>query len=145
MAVSDVPVFMQGNGAPVLEERTLTDLEVTGSLPPELDGRYVRNGGNPHAGPIDHPFLGDGMVHGVRLRDGSGRVVPQPLREDAVPHRQRARRRRRRDDDRHGELEGQHPRHSVTPAGRWRWRRATSRTASTTSSRRSARSTSAGS
>ena len=43
MAVSDVPVFLQGNGAPVFEERTLTDLPVRGAIPPELDGRYVRN------------------------------------------------------------------------------------------------------
>lgn len=71
MAVSDVPVFLQGNGAPVFEERTLTDLPVRGAIPPELDGRYVRNGGNPHTGITEHPFLGDGMVHGVRLRGGS--------------------------------------------------------------------------
>ncbi len=52
------------------EERTLTDLKVTGSIPRELDGRYVRNGANPLSGFSEHPFLGDGMVHGVRLRDG---------------------------------------------------------------------------
>ena len=64
------PVFLQGNGRPVTEERTVTDLAVTGSLPAELDGRYVRNGANPLTGVADHPFFGDGMVHGVRLRDG---------------------------------------------------------------------------
>ncbi|MFC6887402.1 MULTISPECIES: carotenoid oxygenase family protein [Actinomadura] len=54
---------------PVLEERTVTDLEVTGTIPAHLDGRYARIGPNRRdAG--DHLFLGDGMAHGVRLRDG---------------------------------------------------------------------------
>ena len=52
---------------------TAIDLEVTGTLPAELDGRYLRNGPNP-VGPVDpathHWFVGDAMVHGVRLRDG---------------------------------------------------------------------------
>ena len=49
------------------------ELPVTGRLPVELDGRYLRNGPNP-VGAVDparfHWFTGDGMVHGVRLRDG---------------------------------------------------------------------------
>jgi carotenoid cleavage dioxygenase len=65
--------FLSGNLAPVQEEITETNLRVTGTLPPQLDGRYVRNGPNPF-GHIDadnyHWFSGDGMVHGVRLRDG---------------------------------------------------------------------------
>ncbi len=65
-----VPSHLRGNGAPIQEERTLTELKVTGSLPRELDGRYVRNGANPFSGTSVHPFFGDGMVHGVRLRDG---------------------------------------------------------------------------
>ncbi len=67
---SEIPTHLQGNGAPVTEELTLTDLEVTGTIPAELDGRYLRNGANPITGMSDHPFLGDGMIHGVRLRDG---------------------------------------------------------------------------
>jgi carotenoid cleavage dioxygenase-like enzyme len=67
----ELPVFLRGNGAPVAEERTVTDLRVVGSIPPELDGRYVRNGANPVTGMADHPFLGDGMIHGIRLRDGN--------------------------------------------------------------------------
>ena len=65
------PLHLQGNGKPVTEELTLTDLRVTGTIPAELDGRYVRNGANPLTGLSDHPFFGDGMVHGVRLRDGA--------------------------------------------------------------------------
>jgi carotenoid cleavage dioxygenase-like enzyme len=67
---NSVPTHLQGNGAPVQDERTLTNLVVTGSLPRELDGRYVRNGANPFTGMSDHPFFGDGMIHGIRLRDG---------------------------------------------------------------------------
>ena len=72
MSMTDeVPAHLRGNGAPVHNERTLTDLRVTGTIPSELDGRYVRNGANPITGMSDHPFFGDGMIHGVRLRDGS--------------------------------------------------------------------------
>ena len=66
----DIPAHLQGNGRPVTEELTLVDLAVRGTIPVELDGRYLRNGANPVTGMSDHPFLGDGMVHGVRLRDG---------------------------------------------------------------------------
>ncbi len=65
--------YLEGLYAPVHQEVTAFDLPVTGTLPPELDGRYLRNGPNP-IGPVDpathHWFVGDGMVHGVRLRDG---------------------------------------------------------------------------
>ncbi|CAN5436120.1 carotenoid oxygenase family protein [soil metagenome] len=64
------PMHLLGNGRPVSEERTLEHLTVSGTLPPELDGRYVRNGANPYGAASDHPFFGDGMVHGIRLRDG---------------------------------------------------------------------------
>jgi carotenoid cleavage dioxygenase len=65
--------FLAGNLAPVHEEVTVTDLRVTGSIPTELTGRYLRNGPNP-VGRINeekyHWFTGHGMVHGIRLRDG---------------------------------------------------------------------------
>src|SRR5690242_7710361 len=60
--------YLEGNFAPVREELT-----VTGHIPDYLDGRFLRNGPNPVA-EVDpahyHWFTGDGMVHGVRLRDG---------------------------------------------------------------------------
>jgi carotenoid cleavage dioxygenase-like enzyme len=64
--------FLQGPFAPVTEEVTAFDLPVTGTLPAELHGRYLRNGPNPLGldDPVQHWFLGPGMVHGVRLRDG---------------------------------------------------------------------------
>jgi carotenoid cleavage dioxygenase len=64
------PMHLRGNGRPVTEEHTLTDLAVQGTLPAELDGRYLRNGANPITGFSAHPFFGDGMIHGIRVRDG---------------------------------------------------------------------------
>jgi carotenoid cleavage dioxygenase len=66
-------VFLDGNFAPVRQEHTVTGLRVTGRIPEFLDGRYIRNGPNP-AAEVDpdayHWFLGDGMVHGIRIRGG---------------------------------------------------------------------------
>jgi carotenoid cleavage dioxygenase len=65
--------YLQGNYGPVHEEVTATDLAVTGAIPVELCGRYLRNGPNPATAPDParyHWFTGDGMVHGIRLRDG---------------------------------------------------------------------------
>jgi carotenoid cleavage dioxygenase len=65
--------YLEGNFAPVHEEITATDLPVTGTIPDGLDGRYLRNGPNPVVAPDPaayHWFLGSGMVHGVRLREG---------------------------------------------------------------------------
>jgi carotenoid cleavage dioxygenase len=65
--------YLSGNYAPVREEITATDLEVTGAIPEYLDGRYLRNGPNPLNDPDPtryHWFLGSGMAHGLRLRDG---------------------------------------------------------------------------
>jgi carotenoid cleavage dioxygenase len=64
--------YLQDNFAPVTEELTAVDLTVTGVLPDHLDGRYLRTGPNPihDQGPHFHWFLGEGMVHGVHLRDG---------------------------------------------------------------------------
>lgn len=92
--------FLEGQFAPVAQERTETQLAVTGVVPAELNGLYARIGPNPiHvANPaLYHWFLGDGMVHGLRLRDGQAldyrnrwvatssayRVLGRPLPQDA--------------------------------------------------------------
>lgn len=64
------PWFLKGNYAPVMDEITAHDLPVTGSIPTALSGRYLRNGSNPQTGTAGHWFFGDGMIHGVRLREG---------------------------------------------------------------------------
>jgi carotenoid cleavage dioxygenase len=65
--------YLSDNYAPVAEEVTAFDLPVTGQIPTDLAGRYLRNGPNPLTMPdpaTHHWFVGDGMVHGVRIRDG---------------------------------------------------------------------------
>ncbi len=84
--------YLEGNYAPVQRECTITELAVTGTIPAHLDGRYLRNGPNPIA-EVDpetyHWFTGDGMVHGVRLRDGKAewyrnRWIRTPAVADAL-------------------------------------------------------------
>ena len=65
--------YLQGNYAPVRDERTETRLQVTGTLPDALNGTLLRNGPNPVV--VEDPatyhwFTGAGMVHGIELRDG---------------------------------------------------------------------------
>lgn len=65
-----VPWHLRGNWAPMHEERTETELVVEGTIPPELNGVYIRTGPNPASGTSAHWFFGDGMVHGIRLSEG---------------------------------------------------------------------------
>ena len=44
------PFWLKDNFAPVFDEVTETHLEVTGAIPPELRGRFFRNGSNPKTG-----------------------------------------------------------------------------------------------
>jgi len=90
--------WLSGVYAPVHDELTVLDLPVVGTLPADLDGRYLRNGPNP-VDAVDpttyHWFTGDGMVHGIRLRDGRAEwyrnrwvrstSVSAALGEDAKP------------------------------------------------------------
>ena len=64
--------YLSGVHTPMKQELTLADLPVTGTIPQELDGRYLRIGPNPIAAdPASyHWFTGDGMVHGLRIKDG---------------------------------------------------------------------------
>ncbi len=80
--------YLTGLYAPVHDETTALDLPVTGRLPEELRGRYLRNGPNPVH--VDDPagyhwYGGDGMIHGVRLRDGRAEWYRNRwVRSDAV-------------------------------------------------------------
>ena len=65
--------YLSGNFAPVDDELDVADLPVRGRIPEELNGRLLRIGPNPVAPPDPqtyHWFIGSGMVHGVRIRDG---------------------------------------------------------------------------
>jgi len=93
---TDTPFHLKGNFAPVEEELTVTELRVEGEIPAELSGLYCRNGSNPHTGFSEHWFLGDGMVHGVRLEGGKAswyrnRYVRTPYLDDPdAPRRDEA-------------------------------------------------------
>ncbi|MFN3258729.1 MAG: carotenoid oxygenase family protein [Ilumatobacter sp.] len=84
---AELPWHLRENRAPIPDEVTITDLQVVGALPPELNGRYLRNGANPVTGHSEHWFLGDGMIHGIELSNGSAnwyrnRYVRTPLFEN---------------------------------------------------------------
>jgi carotenoid cleavage dioxygenase len=71
MTTGTVPLYLTGHMAPVADEIEAYELPVAGALPPELTGRYLRNGPNPLPGEDPgHWFAGHGMLHGIRLRDG---------------------------------------------------------------------------
>lgn len=79
--------WMQHEYGPVASESDSSQLEVIGSIPPELDGIYIRNGSNPKVGDPGHWFLGNGMAHGVRLQAGKAlwyknRYVQTPLLQE---------------------------------------------------------------
>ncbi|MER7397888.1 carotenoid oxygenase family protein [Streptomyces sp. NPDC000151] len=80
---------LAGHLTPVPDEIDAYDLPVSGALPPELNGRYLRNGPNPLPSSLasslpsslsssdggghwfrGHWFLGHGMLHGIRIADG---------------------------------------------------------------------------
>jgi 8'-apo-carotenoid 13,14-cleaving dioxygenase len=74
-APADGHPYLQGIHTPLDSEMTLASevLRVTGTIPPELKGRYLRNGPNPALPPDPasyHWFLGAGMVHGLAIEGG---------------------------------------------------------------------------
>jgi carotenoid cleavage dioxygenase len=65
--------FLTGPFAPVKDEISSTSLQVHGKIPSSLDGIFLRMGPNPLE--VENPanynwFMGDGMVHGLRLKEG---------------------------------------------------------------------------
>ena len=66
--------YLQGNYAPVKNLISETGLKVTGQIPKDLSGLFVRNGPNPMSSVNEkkhHWFLGEGMLHGIRLDSGN--------------------------------------------------------------------------
>src|SRR4051794_13058775 len=92
--------YLEGNFGPVAEEVTATDLPVQGRIPDSLNGRYLRIGPNPVTPPEPgayHWFTGDGMVHGLRIRDGQPEWYRNRfVRGDRVTQARGGRRRRGR-------------------------------------------------
>ncbi|KAJ6814654.1 carotenoid 9,10(9',10')-cleavage dioxygenase [Iris pallida] len=70
--------YLSGNFAPVKDETPpCADLTVKGHLPECLNGEFVRVGPNPKFMPVAgyHWFDGDGMIHGMRIKDGKATYV----------------------------------------------------------------------
>jgi carotenoid cleavage dioxygenase len=77
--------YLNGPYAPVEREFDADcDLEVTGELPRDLHGMYVRNGPNPRYRPTGkyHWFDGDGMLHAIRFEDGRARYCNRWVRTE---------------------------------------------------------------
>ncbi|MEQ1929849.1 MAG: carotenoid oxygenase family protein [Parvularculaceae bacterium] len=84
--------WLEGNFAPVEREVEAFDLPVEGALPPELSGVFMRTGPNPARAESPHWFLGDGMIHGLRLENGKARwyrnrYVETKLRKENIAPR----------------------------------------------------------
>lgn len=65
--------YLRGVHVPMKQEETISAMQVTGNIPAELDGRYMRIGPNPVTTPDEasyHWFTGDGMAHGIRVKGG---------------------------------------------------------------------------
>nr|WLW35588.1 9-cis-epoxycarotenoid dioxygenase NCED1 [Nymphaea hybrid cultivar] len=74
--------FLTGNHAPVPETPPARHLPVRGFLPDCLNGEFVRVGPNPKFAPSAnyHWFDGDGMIHGLRIKDGKATYVSRFVR-----------------------------------------------------------------
>ncbi|MEM9898898.1 MAG: carotenoid oxygenase family protein [Pseudomonadota bacterium] len=75
--INDLNPYLHGLYAPVVEEVSADGLAVTGEIPADLNGLYVRNGPNPVAQPsgMHHWFDGEGMLHGIRFEAGNARYM----------------------------------------------------------------------
>ncbi len=84
--------YRTGPWRPQTVERRADDLEVTGEIPADLDGVYLRNTENPvhPAMELYHPFDGDGMVHVVGFRDGKAFYRNRFVRTDGFLAEQEA-------------------------------------------------------
>ena len=67
------PWHLRGNWAPVIDELETRELRVEGEIPADLNGTYIRTGPNPASGHSLHWFFGDGMLHGIRLENGTAK------------------------------------------------------------------------
>ncbi|BBN17239.1 carotenoid 9,10(9',10')-cleavage dioxygenase 1 [Marchantia polymorpha subsp. ruderalis] len=74
--------YLSGNYGPVDEFGPAQAILVKGTLPECLSGEFVRVGPNPKLKPVAnyHWFDGDGMIHGLRIKDGKATYVCRYVR-----------------------------------------------------------------
>ncbi|MES2945354.1 MAG: carotenoid oxygenase family protein [Pseudomonadota bacterium] len=85
----------RGYSAPVRIEADVYDLEVEGTIPPELNGAYYRNSADPSYPPLlgtDIFLNGDGMVHMVRFENGHADLKTRYVRTEKFELEHKARR-----------------------------------------------------
>ncbi|MET0578907.1 MAG: carotenoid oxygenase family protein [Ilumatobacteraceae bacterium] len=85
--------FLSGRFAPVHHEISADHLGVTGTIPTDLTGAYLRNGPNPEFPPLGsytYPLEGDGMLHGVWLEAGQARYANRYVRTQGMKAEERA-------------------------------------------------------
>jgi carotenoid cleavage dioxygenase len=88
-------VVFRGYAAPVRIEGDVHDLEVIGTIPPELNGAYYRNSADHAYPPLfeNDIFLnGDGLVHMVRFENGHADLRTRYVRTKKFELERRARR-----------------------------------------------------
>ena len=85
--------YLEGNYAPIPTEIDAAKLDVvSGKVPRDMEGMFVRIGSNPRfvAKGRYHWFDGDGMVHGVHFRDGVASYRNRYVRTKAFDEETRA-------------------------------------------------------
>ena len=78
--------YLEGVWTPVRDEVVAANLKVTGEVPTNLNGVYLRNGPNPKFQPRGryHVFDGDGMLHGVEFAHGQVTYRNRWVRTDGL-------------------------------------------------------------
>ena len=84
--------MLRGLFVPLTNEIDVAQLQVTGAIPPALDGAFIRNGPNPRFEPVGgyHMFDGDGMLHSITLHDGNASYRNRWIRTAALGAEERA-------------------------------------------------------
>ena len=86
---------LSGVFAPQRQEVDVSDLAMTGEIPDDLHGSYLRNGPNPRFDPIGsyvYPLDGDAMVHRLDIGDGAAHYrnrfvrTPMVVAEEKADH-----------------------------------------------------------
>ena len=86
LPVDDDHPYRSGAWRPMVNEWNATPEVVSGALPDDLDGMYLRNTENPLHPAISayHPFDGDGMLHMIEFRDGRAAYRNRFVRTDGL-------------------------------------------------------------
>ena len=82
--------YRTGPWRPQHKEFNAWNMDVTGEIPRDLNGVYLRNTENPLFEPIKryHPFDGDAMLHSISFEDGEARYANRFVQTDAFKKEQ---------------------------------------------------------